>query len=93
MEITVNPDTQAFNPHPKFRAQLSRAMAFAASEAARIAAMPLTPNLARPELTFHDQHLADAFGGIGPEDGIPAAVERSPFTPPPFGSPALALVA
>lgn len=89
----MKPDTQAFNLDPKFRAQLSKALAFAASEAARIAAMPLTPNLARPEITFSDQRLADAFGGIGPDDDIPATVERSPFTPPPVCGPALALVA
>lgn len=89
----MKPETQAFNLDPKFKAQLSKALEFSASEAARIAAMPFTPNSARLELTFHDQRLADAFGGIGPDNGTPATVERRPFTPPPDSRQALALVA
>lgn len=89
----MKPATPAFNLDPKFRAQLSAALSLAEQAASRIAAMSNIPNSTRQELTFHDQRLADAFGGIGPDSGTPAMVERRPFTPPPIGSPALTLVA
>lgn len=89
----MKPATPAFNLDPKFRAQLSAALSIAEQAARRIAEMPIIPNSTRQELTFRDQRLADAFGGVGPDSGTPATVERRPFTPPPIGSPALALVA
>jgi len=81
------------NLDPKFTSQMNAVLAFASHEAARIAAMPFTPNSAHLELTFRDQRLADVFGGVGPDNSTSATVERRPFTPPPVGSPALALVA